>query len=146
MANVKGNTEAERKRALLQARHRKAGAARRKLVQSAEPVSYGVVALDPAVLLGTALLGTPQRFIGLRNEQGDDMLYPRKQLRAARQALKVFPDLTVYVDGDGLHFRWRGGLGGWNVPQAGPMQREVERWGKFCVRISGLHWGCRKVA
>jgi hypothetical protein len=148
MANVKGNTEAEKKRARLQARHRKAAAARRKLVATAAPIE-GQVRLDPAVLLGTSLLTTPNRYIGLRSEDGHDQLFLRSQLREARVALlRVFEDLTVAVDDQGLHFRWRGGLGGWDLPQAGPMQHDVERGGKFCVRIPGLIYfdGCRKVA
>ena len=138
MANVNGNTEAERKRARLRDRSLKAAAARKALKASANPVGPQVY-LDPALLLGTALLGTPCRWIGLRSEDGHDQLFLRGQLRQARlRLLKCFADLTVSVDDRGLHFRWRGGLGGWDLPQAGPMQFDVKRWGKFCVPVPGL--------
>jgi hypothetical protein len=117
-------------------------------VASATPTTDGGVELDSKLLLSTGLLGAPQRFVALCSEEGDELLFWRRSLREARVALlRVFPDLTVTVDGDGLHFRWRGGRGGWNLPPA-ELRGEVYlyRHDRLRIKVPGLTSSCRKAA
>jgi hypothetical protein len=140
-------SEAKR-RQRLRARAKKAAAARAALVASATPTTDGGVELDSKLLLSTGLLGAPQRFVALCSEEGDELLFWRRSLREARVALlRVFPDLTVTVDGDGIHFRWRGGRGGWNLPPA-ELRGEVYlcRHDRLRIKVPGLTSSCRRAA
>jgi hypothetical protein len=72
--------------------------------------SEGRAVLDVELLLGHAL-GDPTskalRFLG----PSFDVVVPRDLLLRVRRDLPTFLDRTAWVEGDGLHFGWRGGRG-----------------------------------
>lgn len=69
--------------------------------------------LDPPLLLGPASAGTHD-FIAFELE-ALRVAVPRRPLARGRVVLRNFLDLAAYVDGAGLHLRWRAGLGGLNI-------------------------------
>jgi hypothetical protein len=106
------NSAAERNARAERAASRLAGSARH---------GSNCVALDVDVLLGDALAGT-HKYIALELDSVRVSVLRHTLLRA-RGALKVFPDLTAYVDERGLHLAWRAGRGGLNLP---PQREERE--------------------
>lgn len=126
----------------LQAREKRAQAAAGDLAASATLHRGGLEAeLDPQVLLSTALTAAPTKLIAIEGASGEPIAFERWRLIAARKALRGFEDLRIVVDWDGLHFAWRKGYGGWNLP---PVLAADVRGGahhyhdRFTVRVPGL--------
>jgi hypothetical protein len=132
-------TKAER----LREREQRARRAVSDLESSAVLRDGGLVAeLNPAVLLGTALTAAPAKQISIEGSAGDPLVFERRRLREARKALlRPFEDLRVWVDVDGLHFRWRAGYGGLNIPALSKASDD-----RFTVRVTGLRIEVREAA
>ena len=124
-------------------RERRARLAAGDLKSSAVLREGGLAAmLDPEILLGTALTAAPAKQIAIEGSTGDPLVFERRRLREARQALlRPFDPLAVWVDVDGLHFRWRQGYGGFDMP---PLREATAD--RFTVLVPGLRIEVRKAA
>jgi hypothetical protein len=72
-------------------------------------------ALDVRVLLADLLADTSQMHVVFQSNSFQVNL-PRSKLAEVAEVLpKQYADLLAWVDGDGLHFRWKRGYGGLNL-------------------------------
>jgi len=95
-------------------RTQRAIAAGKLLSDTAEmQTAHGSVVVDAAVLLGTALTAACEDYLAF--DVPDGRVYvKRTRLVHARKALRGHLDVAAWLDRDGVHIRWRGGLGGLN--------------------------------
>lgn len=85
----------------------------RQLVATSHRHGDGIE-LDADVLLGALLADSSKKYISFELP-GARVPVLRAALAKARVPLRTFIDVTAYVDGQGLHLRWRGGRGGLNL-------------------------------
>ncbi len=91
---------------------RRAEAQVERLRSTASPYHGGLTVLGPAELLHSDLVRAPgMKFLELKTP--DFQVVVRLEvLRRARPLLVPKPDLTAYLDAEGLHLRWNLGRGG----------------------------------
>lgn len=70
--------------------------------------------LDVEVLLGELLADRTMRWIAFTTDHAEATIIPRHLLAATAPLRRIHIDLACWVDPRGLHFRWRGGRGGYN--------------------------------
>lgn len=70
------------------------------------------VRLDERIVLGSLLSDTTRKYVRFDAEGLHPVCVHRSKLRDASRVLRRFPDLTCFLDGRGLNFRWRAGKGG----------------------------------
>jgi len=70
--------------------------------------------LDSDVLLGELLADRTRRWIAFTTAEAVATIIPRPLIAAAVPLRRIHIDLACWVDSQGLHFRWRGGRGGYN--------------------------------
>jgi hypothetical protein len=70
--------------------------------------------LDVDLLLGELLADRTRKWVSFTTDEGSATLIPRHLLAATVPLRRLHIDLAAVVDPDGLHFRWRGGRGGYN--------------------------------
>ncbi len=70
--------------------------------------------LDVDVLLGELLADRTKKWVSFSEPGGFNVAIPRHLVSATAPLRKLHLDLAGFVDPEGLHFRWRGGRGGYN--------------------------------
>lgn len=121
----------ERKRAT-QAARRVAEAGATELAARARWSEQGVY-LERTHLFGPLLADRRAKYIAFQLEE-QEIPIRRDLLSRARDAMKPFKDLTVFLDSCGLHLRWRKNKGGLNLtPQ--PLRTE-DRSTAICVVLT----------
>jgi len=70
--------------------------------------------LDVDVLLGEPLADRTKKWISFRDMEDFDVTVPRYLIASTVPLRRLHIDLAAFVDRHGLHFRWRGGRGGYN--------------------------------
>lgn len=87
-------------------------AAARQLAAGAR-FSCGRVGLDPALLLGDLLVDKSVKYVAFVLVELA-VAVERKKLTATAKVIASKADLAVFVDSDGVHFRWNSGRAGLN--------------------------------
>lgn len=93
-------------------RTERVAAASRQLIATSRPRA-GSIELDAKLVLGGLLADNTKKYIAFELIEGRIPIL-RAALVRTRAALRSFEDVTAFVDLHGLHFRWRGGIGGLN--------------------------------
>ena len=70
--------------------------------------------LDVDLLLGEVLADRTKRWIAFTTAEAVATIIPKHLIAATAPLRRIHLDLASYVDPQGLHFRWRGGHGGYN--------------------------------
>ena len=70
--------------------------------------------LDVDLLVGELMADKTKKWIGFVEMGGIATVIPRHLIAATAPLRRIHIDLASFVDDDGLHFRWRGGRGGYN--------------------------------
>ncbi len=70
--------------------------------------------LDVDLLLGELLADRTKRWIAFTTAEAEATIIPRHFIAATVPLRRIHLDLACWVDPEGLHFRWRGGRGGYN--------------------------------
>jgi hypothetical protein len=70
--------------------------------------------LDVDLLLGEVLADRTKRWVAFTTDQAVATIIPRHLLAATVPLRRLHIDLASWVEPQGLHFRWRGGRGGYN--------------------------------
>jgi hypothetical protein len=70
--------------------------------------------LDVELLLGELLADRSKRWIAFTTAEAVATIIPRHLIAAAAPLRRLHLDLASWVDPQGLHFRWKGGRGGYN--------------------------------
>ena len=70
--------------------------------------------LDVDLLLGELLADRTKKWVTFSTNEGPATIIPRHLIAAAAPLRRIHMDLASFVDDKGLHFRWRGGRGGYN--------------------------------
>jgi hypothetical protein len=94
--------------------------------------------LDVDQLLGELLADRTTRWVAFDSQIDWKVVVPRHLVAAAAPLRRIHIDLASFVDDKGLHFRWKGGLGGYNW-----YAREVDARVADQVLTVPLHVGCR---
>jgi hypothetical protein len=78
--------------------------------------------LDVGLLLGEVLADRTKRWVAFTTDQAVATIIPRHLLAATVPLRRLHIDLASWVDPQGLHFRWRGGRGGykWRAHEVHP--------------------------
>lgn len=99
--------------------------AARALGSSAVWQDVGAV-LPLRILFGDLLVDPTRKYVRFLHADELDVAVFRRTLADTARVMRRFPDATAFVDGRGLHVRWRGGRGQLNyVPQV-VLARESE--------------------
>ena len=70
--------------------------------------------LDVDLLLGEVLADRTMKWVAFTTDQAMATLIPRHLIAATAALQRIHLDLACWVDAPGLHFRWKGGRGGYN--------------------------------
>jgi hypothetical protein len=70
--------------------------------------------LDVDLLLGELLADRTKKWVSFTTDEGLSTIIPRHFISATAPLRRVHIDLACWVDPTGLHFRWKGGRGGYN--------------------------------
>lgn len=81
------------------------------------------VVVDTRVLLGDLLAARDTKYLRFELDGGADVVIARSSLANCRMLERTFLDVAGWIDGDGVHLRWRAGRGGINWK---PLR--LERW------------------
>ncbi len=76
--------------------------------------SAGGAELDVNLLLGELLADRTRKWVSFDFSEGTRVVIPRHLVAAASPLRRIHIDLASSVDDKGLHFRWKGGRGGYN--------------------------------
>jgi hypothetical protein len=70
--------------------------------------------LDVELLLGELLADRTRRWVAFTTDQNVARVIPRHLLAGTAPLRRIHLDLASWVDAQGLHFRWKGGRGGYD--------------------------------
>jgi hypothetical protein len=70
--------------------------------------------LDVDLLLRDALADRTKKYIAFKGAPNIDVAVRRNVLAQVAGLRRIHIDLVAFADADGLHFRWKGGRGGYN--------------------------------
>ncbi len=70
--------------------------------------------LDVDLLLGDLLVDRTKKWVAFTADQAVATIVPRHLLAATAPLRRIHIDLASWVDPQGVHFRWKGGKGGYN--------------------------------
>lgn len=70
--------------------------------------------LDVELLLGELIADRTKKWVAFATDQAVATIIPRHVIAATAPLRRIHLDLACCVDPQGLHFRWRGGRGGYN--------------------------------
>jgi hypothetical protein len=70
--------------------------------------------LDVDLLLGEVLADRTKKWVRFDSQLDLKVVIPRYLIAAASPLRRIHIDLASFVDDKGLHFRWKGGRGGYN--------------------------------
>ena len=108
LSRVRGEARVERDGRLAQVSLRAAAA-----LGSQARWAGGVAVLEVGLLLGDLLADKKTKYVVFEGENVS-VTVARQTLADVRSQRRSLGGLTAFVDGAGLHFRWRGGRGGFN--------------------------------
>jgi hypothetical protein len=97
----------------LERRRERSLAAAQRLGASARWTDVGAE-LDVDVLLGEVLADRGKKLLAFDSQVGLKVVIPRHLVAAVVPLRRIHIDLASFVDDKGLHFRWKGGRGGYN--------------------------------
>jgi hypothetical protein len=107
-AAVRGASERD-----LDRRAARASEGARLLGATARWTEYGAV-LDVDVLLRDVIADRGKKYIAFSGGEGIGVTVRREMLGRVATLRRLHIDLVAFVDRDGLHFRWKGGRGGYD--------------------------------
>jgi len=103
--------------------------------------------LDVDLLLGELLADRTKKWIAFTTAEAEATIIPRRLVAATVPLQRIHLDLACWVDPQGLHFRWRGGRGGytWRPHQVNPSLADqvliVPLAPRVVVRVPEQHRG-----